>query len=66
MTIENAINLVQEKKLKLINFISEINSHSQESHDELDKTILSHERQIFEMWKQDLDEILEELSVSDS
>lgn len=61
MTVEGTIELVQEKQMKLINFISEINSHTQGGHDELDKTILSHERKIVEMWKRDLDEILEEL-----
>jgi len=61
MTVEGVIELVQEKQIKLINFLSELDAHSRESHDELDKTILSHEREIVQMWKQDLDDILEEL-----
>jgi len=61
MTVEGAIDLVQEKQMKLVNFISEINAHHNEEHDALDKAIMSHERKIIEMWKQDLDEILEEL-----
>lgn len=61
MTIENVVELVQQKQMKLVNFLSELNSHNQDGHDELDKTIFLHERNIVEMWKQDLDDILEEL-----
>lgn len=61
MTVEGVIELVREKQIKLINFLSELDAHGRDGHDELDKTILIHEREIVQMWKQDLDDILEEL-----
>lgn len=61
MTINSAIDLIEEKRNILLGLISQINSHYKEDHDEIDMKILQHERKIAELWKQDLEEILEEL-----
>ena len=61
MTVNSAIELIQEKRNLLISLISQITSHDSTDHDKIDKEILQHELKIAEMWKQDLEEILDEL-----
>jgi hypothetical protein len=61
MTVNNAIELIQEKRNFLIGLISQITSHDSVDHDRIDKEILQHELKIAEMWKQDLEDILDEL-----
>ena len=61
MTVNSAIELIQEKRNLLISLISQITSHDSADHDKIDKEILQHELKIAEMWKQDLEEILDEL-----
>lgn len=61
MTVNSAIELIQEKRNFLISLISQITSHDSADHDKIDKEILQHELKIAEMWKQDLEEILDEL-----
>lgn len=60
MTVDNALDLIQEKRNTLIGLISQINSHDKD-HDEMDKEILQHEMKIIELWKQDLEDIFDEL-----
>jgi hypothetical protein len=62
--VSSAIELIQEKRNTILGLISQINSHYEENPDEMDKKILQHEMEIAELWKQDLEEILDEL-VSD-
>lgn len=61
MTVSNAIDLIQEKRNLILGLISQINMHDKEDLDEMDKKILQHELKIAELWKQDLEDILEEL-----
>lgn len=61
MTVNSAIELIQEKRNFLIGLISQITSHDSVDHDSIDKEILQHELKIAEMWKQDLEDILDEL-----
>ncbi|MBI5859453.1 MAG: hypothetical protein HZB73_01725 [Nitrosarchaeum sp.] len=61
MTVDSAIDLIQEKQNLLLGLISQINLHDKDDPDEMDKEILQHEMKIIELWKQDLDDILDEL-----
>ncbi len=61
MTVTSAIDLIQEKRNLLLNIISQIGAHEKNDCDEMDREILQHEIKIAELWKQDLDDILNEL-----
>jgi hypothetical protein len=61
MTVSSAIDLIQEKRNTILSLISQFNVHNEEEHDEMDKKILQHEIKIVELWKQDLEDILDEL-----
>jgi hypothetical protein len=61
MTVSNAIDLIQEKRNLILGLISQISIHNKEDLDEMDKKILQHELKIAELWKQDLEDILDEL-----
>jgi hypothetical protein len=61
MTVTSAIDLIQEKRNLLLNLISQIGTHEKNDYDEMDREILQHEIKIAELWKQDLDDILNEL-----
>lgn len=61
MTVTSAIDLIQEKRNLLLNLISQIGAHEKNDYDEMDREILQHEIKIAELWKQDLDDILNEL-----
>lgn len=61
MTVSSAIDLIQEKRDLILGLISQIRTHDKEDHDEMDAKILQHELKIAELWKQDLEDILEEL-----
>jgi hypothetical protein len=61
MTVSSAIDLIQEKRNMLLNLISQIGTHKKNDHDEIDREILQHEIKIAELWKQDLEDILDEL-----
>ena len=61
MTVDSALDLIQEKRNTLLGLISQINSHDKEDHDEMGKEILQHEMKIIELWKQDLEDIFDEL-----
>lgn len=61
VTVSSAIDLIQEKRDLILGLISQIRTHDKEGHDEMDMEILQHELKIAELWKQDLEDILEEL-----
>lgn len=61
MTVTSAIDLIQEKRNLLLNLISQIGTHEKNDYDEMDREILQHEIKIAELWKQDLEDILDEL-----
>lgn len=61
MTLENAIEIIYERRERLVNLISQIQAHSQNCSDNLEKRIFLQELEITQMWKQDLEEILNEL-----
>lgn len=61
VTVSSAIDLIQEKRDLILGLISQIRTHDKEDHDEMDLKILQHELKIAELWKQDLEDILEEL-----
>ena len=61
VTVSSAIDLIQAKRDVLLGLISQIRTHYKEDHDEIDMKILQHELKIAELWKQDLEDILEEL-----
>jgi hypothetical protein len=61
MTVTSAIDLIQEKRNLLLNLISQIGTHEKNDYDEMDREILQHEIKIAELWKQDLEDILNEL-----
>lgn len=61
MTVSNAIDLIQEKRNLILGHISQISMHDKDDLDEMDKKILQHELKIAELWKQDLEDILDEL-----
>lgn len=64
MTVSSAIDLIQEKRNLLLSLISQIGAHDKKDHDAMDREIIQHEMKIAELWKQDLEDILDEL-VSD-
>lgn len=61
VTVSSAIDLIQEKRDLILGLISQISAHDKDDLDEMDKKILQHELRIAELWKQDLEDILEEL-----